>query len=170
MEKALSIHDLDPYSQEALKLLEASDIYLGALYPPESNHLSSPADLAAAHVRFLGYQVGPDIVGCGAVKILEDRMGRYGEIKRVFVLPEFRGRGISKALMEALETHLIAQGIGLSRLETGIYQPEALGLYRRFGYVERAPYGDYVPDPLSVFMEKQLRLNAVPKRSPPHSE
>ena len=42
------------------------------------------------------------------------------------------------------------------RLETGIYQPEALGLYRSAGYVEREAFGDYVPDPLSVFMEKRL--------------
>jgi putative acetyltransferase len=151
-----SIVDLDPYSGSARTLLEASDAYLGALYPPESNHLTSPDDLAQAHVRFLGYQVGLDVVGCGAVKILEDSTGRYGEIKRVFVLPDFRGRGISKALMEALEAHLIDQEVNLSRLETGIHQPEALGLYRRFGYVERGPYGNYVPDPLSVFMEKNL--------------
>lgn len=59
--------------------------------------------------------------------------------------------------MGAIENHLIDQGICRIRLEAGIYQPEALGLYRRLGYVERGPYGDYAPDPLSVFMEKQLR-------------
>lgn len=42
------------------------------------------------------------------------------------------------------------------RLETGVYQPEALALYGRAGYVERGPFGDYVADPLSVFMEKEL--------------
>ena len=151
-----SITDLEPYSQGSLDLLEASDAYLGALYPPESNHLTSPDDLAQPHVRFLGYQIGLDVVGCGAVKILEDSKGRYGEIKRVFVRPDFRGRGISKALLAALEAHLIDQGVNLSRLETGIHQPEALGLYQRFGYVERGPYGDYALDPLSVFMEKNL--------------
>ena len=152
-----AIIDLDPHSDASLRLLDASDTYLGSLYPPESNHLSSPRDLAQAHVRFVGFQEGSDIVGCCAIKILNDDEGLYGEIKRLFVLPEHRGRGISKILMEALEQHLIDQGIYRIRLEAGIYQPEALGLYRRLGYVERGPYGDYAPDPLSVFMEKQLR-------------
>ena len=156
MENHISIIDLDPYSQAALDLLEASDAYLGSLYPPESNHLSMPDDLAQAHVRFLGYEVDSKIVGCGGIKILEDQDGVYGEIKRLFVLPEFRGRGISKLLVESLERHLIEHGVGRSRLETGIHQPEALGLYQRFGYVERGPFGEYWPDPLSVFMEKEL--------------
>jgi putative acetyltransferase len=51
---------------------------------------------------------------------------------------------------------LRSSGIALARLETGIRQPEALGLYRRLGYVERAPFGAYVEDPLSLFMEKRL--------------
>lgn len=150
--------DLDPYSQAALDLLNASDAYLSELYPPESNHLSSPADLAQPHVKFLGYQDGLNVVGCVAVKRLEDTTGPYGEIKRLFVRSDFRGRGISKALIEALEAHLIDQNIGLVRLETGIYQPEALGLYRRLGYIERPPYGSYNEDPFSVFMEKKLTV------------
>jgi putative acetyltransferase len=68
-----------------------------------------------------------------------------------------RGKGISKAIMQGLERHLCEAGIGLARLETGIKQPEAIGLYRRLGYVERAAFGRYRPDPLSLFMEKTLR-------------
>jgi putative acetyltransferase len=48
----------------------------------------------------------------------------------------------------------------LLRLETGVRQPEALGLYRKLGYRERGPFGAYKPDPLSVFMEK--RVGALP--------
>jgi putative acetyltransferase len=95
------------------------------------------------------------LVGCGAVKILADD-GRYGELKRVYVLESHRGKGYSKAIMEKLEGHLRAQGIELARLETGISQPEAIGLYRRLGYVEREPFGAYAADPLSLFMEKRL--------------
>lgn len=156
MAKHPFIVDLDPYSKAAIRLLEASDAYLSNLYPPESNHLSSPHDLSKAHVRFLGYLEGSEVVGCGAIQILKDEEGAYGEIKRLFVLPDYRGQGISKVLMEALERHLINQGVYLSRLETGIHQPEALGLYQRLGYLERGPYGDYSPDPLSVFMEKRI--------------
>jgi putative acetyltransferase len=42
------------------------------------------------------------------------------------------------------------------QLETGIKQPEAIALYRKFGYAERGPFGSYQPDPLSLFMEKRL--------------
>jgi putative acetyltransferase len=55
-----------------------------------------------------------------------------------------------------LETELRKRGVSLFRLETGIRQPEALGLYRKLGYRERGPFGSYRPDPLSVFMEKQF--------------
>jgi putative acetyltransferase len=72
------------------------------------------------------------------------------------VLEQHRGKGLSKAIMQTLEAHLQAAGVRLARLETGIHQPEALGLYARLGYVLREPFGAYAQDPLSVFMEKTL--------------
>jgi putative acetyltransferase len=57
--------------------------------------------------------------------------------------------------MDYLEARLREQGIELLRLETGIHQPEAIGLYRKLGYRERGPFGAYRVDPLSVFMEKR---------------
>ncbi len=149
------IAPLDPASAAARALLDASDAHMTALYPPASNHLESVTALQAPNVLFLGATLDARTVGCGAVKLLRDD-GDYGEIKRVFVEPQFRGRGISSAIMAALEAHLLAGGIHLARLETGVLQPEALALYRRRGYVERAPFGAYQPDPLSLFMEKRL--------------
>ena len=91
--------------------------------------------------------------------------GHYGEIKRVFVLPEHRGKGLARAIMATLESLLRREGTALARLETGVAQPEALGLYRSLGYRERAPFGTYRPDPLSVFMEKVLQSQgAQPSR------
>ena len=80
----------------------------------------------------------------------------YGEIKNLYVGPAFRRQGASRQLMLALEQYLLAQEIRLCRLETGIYQPESIALYRRLGYQECPAYGDYQADPLSVFMEKHL--------------
>ena len=51
---------------------------------------------------------------------------------------------------------LLAHGVTVARLETGIRQPEALALYERCGYARIAPFGDYREDPLSVFLEKWL--------------
>jgi putative acetyltransferase len=149
------IGPLDPADPRVRALLDASDRYMNSLYPAESNHLESVAALQSPNVLFIGATLDDALIGCGAVKIQRDD-GLYGEIKRVFVLPEARGRGISRAIMQVLERHLVAQGVRLARLEAGISQPEALGLYRRLGYVERTPFGAYRPDPLSVFMEKGL--------------
>ena len=81
---------------------------------------------------------------------------RYGEIKRMYVNPEVRGRGIGGALLDALESSLISHGIVIARLETGVRQPDALALYEGRGYVRIPPFGKYGQDPLSVFYEKRL--------------
>jgi putative acetyltransferase len=153
----MRIEPTDPESAGARALIALSDAYMTALYPAESNHFESAGALKAPNVLFLGCFLQEQLVGCGAVKILSND-GQYGELKRVFVLESHRGKGYSKAIMEKLESHLKAHGIVLARLETGISQPEALGLYRRLGYVEREPFGAYAVDPLSVFMEKRLDI------------
>ncbi|MGY5796195.1 GNAT family N-acetyltransferase [Rheinheimera faecalis] len=149
------IEALDPLSAPAAHLLALSDAYMASLYPAESNHMESPSALALPNVLFLGAYLDGELAGCGAVKLMHDD-GSYGEIKRVYVLDTYRGRGLSKQLMQALEAHLIEQQIQMARLETGISQPEALGLYEKLGYQYRAPFGSYLLDPLSVFMEKRL--------------
>jgi putative acetyltransferase len=146
---------VDPTSAGARHLIALSDALMTALYPAESNHFESPEALAGARARFIGIHAAGQLIACGGVKLMDDE-GAYGEIKRVFVLPEHRGKGLARAIMLALEMQLRRERILLARLETGISQPEALGLYRKLGYVERTPFGAYRPDPLSVFMEKQL--------------
>ena len=156
----MQIEPLDPHSPAAMSLLAQSDAYMAALYPSESNHLEDPHGLSQPRVRFIGVWLAEWLAGCAAVKVVDDAAeGPYGEIKRVFVQPHFRGRGISKVMMEELESHLRAQGITVARLETGVHQPEALKLYETLGYDRRAPFGAYAADPLSVFMEKRLSAN-----------
>jgi putative acetyltransferase len=146
---------VDPTSAGARRLIALSDAYMTALYPAESNHFESPEALAGAKVRFVGIHAAGQLIACGGVKLMDDD-GAYGEIKRVFVLPEHRGKGLARAIMAALEMQLRRERLRLARLETGIHQPQALTLYRKLGYVERTPFGAYRPDPLSVFLEKPL--------------
>jgi GNAT superfamily N-acetyltransferase len=95
-------------------------------------------------------------LGCGALRALG---GSAAEVKRMYVVPEARGRGISKALLAALEDAARERGWTTLRLETGPLQPEALGLYTSAGYRPIAAFGGYVGDPdaeASLFYERSL--------------
>ena len=147
------VRDLD--DPDILTLVAKSDAYLSALYPPESNHAEPLQALIGADSAFFAGYANGQLAACGAVK----RVGAdisYGEIKRVFVDEAQRGKGFAIAIMRHLEAHLSGIGIELARLEAGPLQPEALALYEKLGYALRGPFGDYQPDPLSVFMEKRL--------------
>lgn len=150
---AVEVRPLAPADPRARRLVEKLDRLQLSLYPAESNHLDPVETLAGDDVTFLAAFVAGEAVGCGAVKRMH---GRYGEIKRMYVEPCARGRGVGRALIEALESTLLRCGIRLVRLETGVRQPEALALYERCGYVRIPPFGDYPDDPLSVFFEKRL--------------
>jgi putative acetyltransferase len=80
----MKITALDPYSKDAEELLNLSDAYLEGLYPSESNHLASIAELSDHSTVFLGMYQGENILGCGAVRVMEDD-SHYGELKRVFI-------------------------------------------------------------------------------------
>ncbi len=151
----MHIVPVSPHDPAVLALLAASDAYHEALYPAESNHLEDPDDLDRPNVALFGGFVDGALAAIGAIKLMDADV-RYAEIKRVFIDPARRGGGLSKPLMAHLENEARARGAVAARLETGIRQPEAIGLYRRLGYVERDLFGAYPPDPLSIFMEKPL--------------
>jgi putative acetyltransferase len=92
-------------------------------------------------------------MGCVALRV---DAGGYGEVKRLYVSPRARGLGLGRRLLTALDAEARREGLGRLRLETGIHQPEALGLFRAVGFTEIGPFGEYGPDPLSVFLEKLL--------------
>jgi putative acetyltransferase len=146
---------VEPADQpEVRALLSQSDAYYAALYPAESNHLVDVATPAQPNVHFLVARHGVKVVGCGALVVGAD--GEVAEVKRMFVVPEARGLKLGSRILGALEAAAGDEGVRVIRLETGVRQPEALGLYRRHGYVERGPFGSYRPDPLSTFFEKRI--------------
>ena len=149
---AIIVRIENPRQPDVLRLLSALDAYLVALYPPESNHLLDIDSLCAPDIRFFVARDGARAVGCGALRLDNG----YGEVKRMFVDPAARRRSLGRAILERIEREARQEGLRLMRLETGIHQPEALALYGRAGYVERSPFGEYVADPLSVYMEKAL--------------
>ena len=98
---------------------------------------------------FIGARVDGNLVASGAAHLMSDD-GDYAEIKRVFVLNSHRGQGLSLAIMQFLEQEVMTHGIRLLRLETGVMQDAAIGLYRKLGYHECEPFGSYLPDPHSL--------------------
>jgi putative acetyltransferase len=149
---AIIVRIENPRQPDVLRLLAALDAYLTALYPPESNHILDVDSLCASDVRFFVARDAAGPLGCGALRIVDG----YGEVKRMFVDPAARRRNLGRAILERIEREAQHAGLRLMRLETGIHQPEALALYRGAGYAERGPFGEYVADPLSVYMEKTL--------------
>jgi putative acetyltransferase len=132
-----------------------SDKYLSSLYPAESNHAEPLEALVGENSAFFAGYIGEQLVACGAVKLVEDD-STYGEIKRVFVAEQQRGKRLATTLVQHLEKYLMSIDVRIVRLEAGPMQPEALKLYHKLGYTERGPFGSYIADPLSVFMEKVL--------------
>jgi putative acetyltransferase len=139
-------------SSEVEHLIAESTRLLLSLYPEESNHLVDATDLGATGNILLGALENGQMVGCVGLV----RKKRSAEVKRLFVLPQFRGRGIARVLMSELESRAYDAGYRVLRLETGIHQPESMALYESLGYRIRPPFGGYVADPLSVFMQKNL--------------
>jgi GNAT superfamily N-acetyltransferase len=92
-------------------------------------------------------------VGCGGLRTLD---ATHGELKRMYVVPERRGTGVSKAVLSALEDR--ARGLGWERivLETGTEQPDAMRFYEREGYSSIPLFGYYLGSELSRCYEKRL--------------
>ena len=150
MAGTVSIAEEKPDQPAVVALLEAGDAYAASLYPAESNHGAALDALLDPSVTFLVARLDGAVVGTAA---FIEKAG-YAEVKRLFVADAARGLKLGRKLLQAIEEKAAEKGVTVLRLETGISQPEALGLYRKAGFVETGPFGAYAPDPLSVFMEK----------------
>lgn len=152
-------------SDVAAALIAALNTELSARYPePGATHFRlDPSEVAPGSGIFVVARWLGRPVGCGALRRLREAamirtLGpRAGELKRMYVAPEMRGRGIGRALLARLEAE--ARTLGLIRLvlETGTRQAEALALYRRAGFTPIPAYGEYSGSPgTSVCLAKAL--------------
>lgn len=144
-----------PDRQEIIELINQLDEYLKSLYPPESNHLLDINTLMGENIIFLTAKDGARYVGCGALRLFK---GEYAEIKRMYVVPSERGKGVAYRLLTELQRLAVEAGLKILRLETGIHQPEALNLYEKFGFRRIEPFGEYTADPLSLCFEKRIEF------------
>jgi len=99
-------------------------------------------------------------IACGAFKEYADKTV---EIKRMFVEPDFRGRGIAARILAELEKWAAELQYKVAILETGFNQPEAIRLYQKSGYQRIPNYGQYEKVEMSICMQKGLSLSAEAK-------
>jgi putative acetyltransferase len=149
----ISIGPEDPRQADIRRMIAESDAMMQALYPAESNHLVDVDALASPDALFLAARRDGLLLGSIASRIIAPS---HAEMKRLFVRRDARGLGLGRRLLQALEEAARRQRVDRISLETGIRQPEAIGLYRSSGYQDCPPFGSYEPDPLSLFMTKRL--------------
>ncbi|MDX1520975.1 MAG: GNAT family N-acetyltransferase [Anaerolineae bacterium] len=143
----------DPKSLTITNLIDELDNELMDRYPASSVHILDLSRITAETGVFVVAYLDEQPIGCGAVCRLAEGVG---EIKRVYVKPAARGQGISKAIMDRLESEALRLKFHTLRLETGDRQPESLGLYEKIGYRCIPNFGEYIGDPHSICMEKKL--------------
>ena len=137
-----------------MTLISELEAHLEPLYPAKSRHGYSVEKLISEGVAFFVLREDGIPAGCGGMQLFGTE---YGELKRMYVRPQFRGRGFGKLLVEHLADYASVHGIGVLRLETGILQSAAIALYKGMGFQRVAPFGSYVEDALSLFFEKEIR-------------
>jgi len=153
MAPALEFVEVDPSEPEAVELVAALDADLMARYPGAPIFGIVNAGFRAAGGMFLIGRIDGRGAVCGAIRPLAT--GDV-EVKRMFVRPEFRRRGLALAMLSKLEQAAAERGYRSIRLETGDGQPEAIALYLAAGYRPITCYGEYAGYEGSICFEKIL--------------
>jgi len=143
---SLQIRHTTLASPDAASLIAPLNAELLAAFPePGANHFSlSSAQVSSEAGAFLVAYSDDAAVGCGAVRLLDDSTA---ELKRMYVSPSVRGRGIGRALVEALEREARQLGATKVVLETGTRLAPAIGLYEAMGYSRIPLFGEYLSSP-----------------------
>ncbi|QBK29683.1 GNAT family N-acetyltransferase [Roseitalea porphyridii] len=152
---AIDIRTDDLRGPEIAALLTRHLDHMFAVTPAGSVYALDLDALRVPAITFWSAWIDGGLVGCIALK---DLGGGHGEIKSAHTVEQMRGRGIGRALVAHLIDQARARGMTRLSLETGQtdhFRP-AQELYRRFGFVECGPFGDYGPDPHSYFMTRTL--------------
>jgi putative acetyltransferase len=142
-----------PDSPDAVALVTELEAHLEPLYARESRHGYSVEKLLAQGVAFFVLRQRGTPAGCGGIQLFGTA---YGELKRMYVRPQFRGLGFGKMLVNHLADYARERGVGLLRLETGIHQAAAIHLYEQMGFQRIPPFGPYREDPVSLCYEKSI--------------
>lgn len=121
-------------------MMEELDADLAARYGSGESVAAHPTEFVPPAGQFLVLYVDREALACGGYRRLDDATA---ELKRMYVRPAGRRRGLARAILAALEADAIAAGYRQMWLETGVPQFEALALYPSAGYTPIAPFGQF---------------------------
>lgn len=150
----IRVERADPTLPVCEQLMQELSAELGALYGDDGVGNFSAAQVMVPRSAFVVAWLNGDAVGCGAIRPMAE--SHVAEVKRMYVRPQMRGKGISRRVLLTLEALAKEFDYTTLRLETGLRQPQAMGLYETEGYRRIPCFGDYALDPLSVCYEKAL--------------
>ncbi|WP_196258521.1 GNAT family N-acetyltransferase [Pelagibacterium limicola] len=145
-----------PLQDDVRALVAALNAHLLPLSPEEFQFKMTVEQMAGADTTvFVARDEAGRAVGMGALKVID---GELGEVKRMYTLPEVRGRRVGVLILDAIEALARDKGIKTLKLETGDaegFEP-AWRLYQRRGFTKCGPFLDYPDSEYSAFFEKAL--------------
>jgi putative acetyltransferase len=152
---ALKVKLDDLSGPESARLLTEHLRALAEVTPMESRHALNLDELRKPDITFWAVWQGHEVVGCGALKRLD---AARGEIKSMRTAAGHLRKGVASMVLEYILAEARRRGYRRLSLETGAgaYFTPAHQLYRKFGFQPCAPFADYVSDPNSVFMTREL--------------
>lgn len=139
----ISVQLESPDQPEIYPLLHALDQTLDSEYEGFCNHRMDVSGLLHPDVRFfVARDAAGAAVGIGAVRF--NHAEQYGEVKRMYAVPEMRGQKVGEAILVRVLDTIRAQGYRTARLETGEKLTAAVGLYKKYGFARIPAWGEYV--------------------------
>lgn len=150
-----ALHYDDPVAQDLVEQVQQEYV---ARYGGRDEAVVEPGEFLPPEGLFVAAEIDGEPVGSGAWRTRGGDVSdiRVAEIKRVYVAPRFRRRGIAQRIVAVLESTAAEAGCRSVVLNTGGRQPEALALYEQLGYGPVAGYGVYACAPDAVFLGKEL--------------
>lgn len=139
------------------KLTDKLDDELCLIYNTKKEDFEEYNRIVDLNTVVLAYK-DKKIAGCGCFKTLNEATI---ELKRMYVEPEFRGRGIASALVAEIEKWAMEKGYLSAFLETGKGQPQAIALYNKLGYSPVTDLIQYAVSDYSVCLEKDLKIKTA---------
>jgi putative acetyltransferase len=150
--KAFVYQVISPLRDDVRALMDRLNKHNLSHCPPEICHLATPEQLATTDCIMFGAFIEGCLCGMGAIKF----MTGYGEITRMFVADEFRGRGVAKEILGCLIQCAVDRGLASVKLETSTKFISAVRLYKASGFTLCPPFGEYVNSSHNTYMEKKL--------------